>query len=148
MAQAIVRFTGIHRFLSNFYPSLVEMDSEIWPTVEHAYQACKTNDPVVRGKILMTTKPGAAKHLGNRIQLRPDWEDIKLDVMRVLVGRKFEDHELARRLIATWEALLVEGNYWGDTFWGMCNGVGTNHLGVILMGIREQLRRKELNPHC
>lgn len=142
MVTIIDRFMGKYWFLSNFYPAPVEMDGKIWPTVEHAYQACKTNDPVVRGRILMVAKPGTAKYLGQRVKLRQDWEDMKLDVMKILVTRKFKDQELAKKLLATKDIQLVEGNYWGDTFWGVYNGSGENHLGKILMEVRGKLQRE------
>ena len=142
MVTIIDRFMGKYWFLSNFYPAPVEMDGKIWPTVEHAYQACKTNDPVVRGRILMAAKPGTAKYLGQRVKLRQDREDMKLDVMKILVTRKFKDQELAKKLLATKDIQLVEGNYWGDTFWGVYNGSGENHLGKILMEVRGKLQRE------
>lgn len=118
------------------------MDGKIWPTVEHAYQACKTNDPVTRERILTAPKPGTAKYLGRHAKLRENWDEMKLDIMKILVTRKFFDPELARKLLATRDTPLVEGNHWGDTFWGVCRGVGENHLGKILMEVREELRRK------
>ena len=145
MPTIIDRFMGKYWFLSNFYPAPVEMDGKLWPTVEHAYQACKTNDPVVRGRILIAPKPGTAKYLGQRVRLRENWDEMKLDVMKILVSRKFKELELARKLLATRDAQLVEGNYWGDAFWGVYNGAGENHLGRILMEVRKELQR-EANP--
>jgi predicted NAD-dependent protein-ADP-ribosyltransferase YbiA (DUF1768 family) len=73
--------------------------------------------------------------------MRSDWNDRKLAVMRDLVGQKFDNPALAMKLIATGNELLVEGNSWHDTYWGVCNGKGENHLGKILMEVRRMLQR-------
>jgi ribA/ribD-fused uncharacterized protein len=127
---AIREFSGTYRFLSNFY---VERQGL---TVEHWFQASKTLDPLERKTVL------EAKRLGGMVTLRPDWDDVRIQVMSFFVAKKFRgDPELTARLRATGEALLVEGNTWGDTFWGVDleTGKGENHLGVILMAIRAGL---------
>lgn len=72
--------------------------------------------------------------------MRSDWEEVKLGVMEGLLREKFSDPELRRKLLATGERELVEGNDWGDSFWGVCAGRGKNHLGRLLMKLREELR--------
>jgi ribA/ribD-fused uncharacterized protein len=136
-------FSGQYRFLSNFWPSPVMLDGEIYPTVEHAFQAAKTRDPGMRNVIRMASSPGLAKRLGRSVRLRDDWETIKVPIMSDLVWLKFQDRILRQALIGTNPAQLIEGNSWNDTFWGVCNGVGQNHLGRILMNIREHLIRSE-----
>lgn len=127
----IEAFTGQYRFLSNFY---IEPDGT---HVEGEYQAQKSSPPNFD---LCRMFPGDAKRAGRKAALRPDWEQAKIKVMKLLVLTKFLDHPgLAARLRATGEAELVEGNYWGDTFWGRCNGVGENWLGRILMEVRHVL---------
>jgi ribA/ribD-fused uncharacterized protein len=140
--MSIAAFTGSHRFLSNFWPCRIEMDGMYYPSVEHAYQAAKTLDRKDRRIIQQQPKPGAAKRAGRRLtSLRPDWDDIKLGVMEQLVHYKFEhDPDLRTRLVSTYPEELVEGNTWGDRFWGVCDGTGENHLGRILMRVREELR--------
>ena len=89
-----------------------------------------------------------AKRRGRQVKLRPDWESVRLSVMARVVGAKFmQNPNLAVRLVATGMMPLVEGNIWGDTFWGVDarTGNGENHLGKILMNVREDLLRKELN---
>jgi ribA/ribD-fused uncharacterized protein len=138
----IDKFTGEYRFLSNFYPATVEMDGEIYPTVEHAYQAAKTTDNDIRAQIRSKPTPGGAKKLGgNRklVTLRPDWEYVKVSTMENLVRQKFQNQDLEAMLVATGDQELVEGNSWNDTFWGVCRGVGDNNLGKILMKIRSEL---------
>lgn len=138
----ISEFSGQYRFLSNFYPAEVDFEDATYPTVEHAYQAAKTLDVAERQCVRRARSPGAAKRLGRKITMRPDWDAIKLEVMRRFVRQKFyTDSVLAGWLCATGDQELVEGNYWGDTFWGQCPvGVGFNHLGKILMEVREELR--------
>lgn len=133
-------FTGQYRFLSNFEPSNVELDGRLYRTVEHAYQAAKTLDDAERVKIQRMETPGAAKKAGQRVALRKDWEDVKIDVMTDLVEKKFAVEPLRSKLRATGESKLVEGNWWGDTFWGVCKGKGENKLGKILMKVRKEAR--------
>jgi hypothetical protein len=61
---------------------------------------------------------------------------VKLDVMLGLLRRKFTQLDLRRQLLATGDAELIEDNDWGDHFWGVCMGVGENHLGKLLMQVR------------
>jgi ribA/ribD-fused uncharacterized protein len=131
-------FKGEYEFLSNFYPATVSYEGEVYPPVEHAFQAAKTLNPQMRLKIRLSNASGAKK-LGRQLDLRADWETIKVDVMRELLKAKFSDPELREKLKATGEEPLVEGNWWGDTFWGVCRGQGDNHLGVLLMEIRDSL---------
>lgn len=126
-------FRGALRFLSNYYPSPVFG----YPTVEHAFAACKTLDPEQRLAIKRATSPGEAKRLGRILTLRPDWEDIKEDVMTRLLMEKFGKHEhLLNLLTATGDLELVERNNWKDRVWGVVDGEGENRLGKILMGLR------------
>lgn len=131
-------FSGKYRFLSNFYPAKVSLDGWDFPTVEHAFQAAKTLDSNKRRQIQQAASPGDAKRLGRTVNLRADWEDVKIDVMRQLLRRKFADPFLLSQLLATGTEELIEGNWWRDTFWGVCNGVGENHLGKLLMEIRDE----------
>jgi len=137
----IEKFTGEHQFLSNFWPSEVAYDFMVFPTVEHAFAAAKTNDPDERALIQLAESPGIAKKLGRKVKLREDWESEKVGIMTGLIHQKFQvGSELAGKLMATGQAELIEGNWWGDTFWGVCKGKGENWLGVILMKRREQLQ--------
>ncbi len=135
--MAIDSFHGEHRFLSNFWPAVVTLDHEHYPSVEHAYVAAKTLDAAKRKAIATVPTPGAVKRLGRSLVLREDWDTIKLDVMRDLVGQKFEHPDLRALLLATGDEELIEGNTWGDVFWGVCRGKGENHLGKILMAVRD-----------
>lgn len=88
--------------------------------------------------------PGAAKRFGCTFPTRPDWDTVKIAVMREILEIKFSDEILRNLLIDTHPHSLVEGNTWGDTFWGVCNGNGKNHLGILLMELRDRLSGKGL----
>lgn len=139
--ERIDSFQGDYRFLSNFYPAWVIVTGIQYPTSEHAYQASKTLNLEQRVLISQLPSPGQAKRAGQALDLRPDWESIKLDRMQDIVELKFLYHpDLMAKLMDTGDAVLVEGNTWGDTFWGQVDGVGENHLGRILMTIRSDFR--------
>ena len=131
-----------YTFLSNFYEAPVFFDGLTYGSNEAAFQAqkCMTEEE----KIPFTEYgPGKSKGMGRRVQLRPDWEAVKVGLMEEIVRAKFTQHpELAWRLIGTGDKMLVEGNHWGDTFWGVDarTGQGENHLGKILMKVREELK--------
>jgi ribA/ribD-fused uncharacterized protein len=135
----IDNFEGRYAFLSNFYPSPMEIDGIIYPTNEHFFQAMKVLTPKERKVIAAAETPGLAKRLGRQVNLRWDWESVKDEVMLIGLRYKFSDPELAEKLLDTGDEELIEGNWWGDTYWGVCNGVGKNKLGKLLMQVREEL---------
>ena len=140
----IDKFVGEYRFLSNFWPATVTDGVIIYPTVEHAYQAIKTLNLTERRKISQLPKPGMAKRYGKTVALREDWENLKIMFMASLLYQKFSSHpELTKKLIATGDVELNEGNHWGDTFWGKYNGNGENHLGKMLMDVRKSLKEEK-----
>jgi ribA/ribD-fused uncharacterized protein len=131
---AIRQFVGRYRFLSNFQP-LHEI------TAEHIFQAMKTRDCHQQIWVLMAPTPGEAKRRGQRVTLRDDWDNIRLDVMEYLLRLKFSDPTMRTSLLETGEAELVEGNNWGDNYWGSTHSsAGRNYLGKILMKIRHDLQ--------
>jgi len=82
-----------------------------------------------------------AKKRGRKVTMREDWDQVKIPIMEDLLSQKFSDPVLAKKLVETGDSQLVEGNWWGDVFWGVCRGEGQNNLGKILMKIRERLPR-------
>jgi hypothetical protein len=130
-------FRGELRWLSNFFPAPVTLDGMTFPTVEHAYQAAKTLHEAEREMIRDLPTPGRAKRASRHLTLRPDWQEVKLAVMEDLLRQKFADAQLRRLLLDTSPHLIVELNRWGDVFWGVCKGRGENHLGRILMRLRD-----------
>lgn len=138
MVTAIKSFRGKYFFLSNFYSIPVIYKDIRFENNEAAFQAAKCPE---RMSEFCRLNPQRAKQLGRRVKLRPDWESVKYDVMYEICLAKFSQHpDLRTKLIATGDAELVEGNAWGDRVWGVCGGVGENHLGKILMRIRKELR--------
>lgn len=152
--KTIDSFSGQHRFLSNFWFVTVIYEGHSYRTVEHAFQAAKTFDEEARRRIRNEASPAGAKRRGKAVELRPDWESIKVDIMRSLLVQKFGTEPLKSKLLKTGSAKLIEGNWWGDRFWGVCEGKGENHLGRLLMEIREELRvqkekeSKAKSTHC
>ena len=137
---AIRGFFDANRFLSNFWPAAVSYGGLNFTCVENAYQAAKCADTSDM-QVFVAMTPKEAKEHGSKVTLRPEWFDVRLDVMRGLLVQKFSHADLRAQLLATGDALLVEDNDWGDQFWGVCDGVGENNLGKLLMGIRSDLRR-------
>ena len=136
----IDKFRGNYYFLSNFYPCKVQYRGITYPTSEAAYQAQKTINENERLRISKIEDPKIAKAEGQKLDLRSDWEDVKVDEMYLICMNKFlQNPKLEELLLATGEEELVEGNHWHDTFWGVCNGVGENKLGKILMMVRAHL---------
>jgi len=135
----IDRFDKDYKFLSNFWPCRIIWDSLEFPSVENAYQARKTDDPNIRWRFTQFS-PGAAKRRASELILPANWAEIKYLHMLALVQQKFQHPGMMRLLLGTGQAMLVEGNQWGDTYWGVCNGQGENKLGKILMQVRDGLR--------
>jgi ribA/ribD-fused uncharacterized protein len=133
-------FRDDYAALSNFAPAWVWLEGRRYPSVEHAYQAAKTLDICKRAEIREARSAGEAKRLGQAVALRPDWDDARLGIMRRLLVQKFDQAKFAEVLLSTGDAQLIEGNDWGDVFWGVCRGSGKNYLGRMLMDIRHELR--------
>lgn len=128
-------------FLSNFYPADVVFEGIKYPSSEHAFAAAKTLDKYKRIEIARALTPDQAKSMGRRVRLRKDWEEVKLSIMETIVRNKFEQNAtICVKLLNTRDLELVENNYWNDTFWGVCKGVGENNLGKILMKVRSEFR--------
>lgn len=147
MAEAITSFSGPYRWLSNFWPVRIEWMGLEWSTLEHAYQATKAANYEDVFAIQEQETPGRAKRLGSKIPVRSDWENIKVDAMRLLLRRKFAPGtQLEQLLLETDDAFIVEGNSWHDTFWGVCSCMacppGENILGQLLMEIRQEAQSR------
>lgn len=139
----INKFSGDYDFLSNFYPCRIRYEGKLYPSTEHAYQAAKSLDPNVREMFQITSHSKTisardAKTLGGRVKLRSDWENVKVRVMKDCLRAKFAKHDLKQKLLDTGNQELIEGNTWNDKFWGVCNGVGQNMLGKLLMELRDE----------
>lgn len=151
MNDIIDNFNEEYRFLSNFYPSNIIYEGLTYPTIEHAFQACKTESFYERKMISKASTPGLAKMQGRKVHLRSNWELIKDKIMEELLRQKFNDPTLKQLLLNTKNAKLIEGNYWHDNYWGNCycykceDFIGKNKLGKLLMKIREEIQANESN---
>ena len=150
--KCILKFRGKYAFLSNFYPCQVEYEGKVYPSVENAYQASKTAPH--RRNIFAKISAKEAKKLGKNVPLLQGWEGKKIEIMEELIWKKFANNpELKKKLLATGDKILVEGNTWGDEFWGVnlkkpdpnskYGYKGKNILGEILMKVRDKLRNQE-----
>jgi ribA/ribD-fused uncharacterized protein len=135
--------SNTYREFSNFAPFAIDLDGTRWPTVEHYYQAQKFTDTALRKSIRKAEKPPIAKSLAdkNKAAVRPDWDEVKDEVMYRAVRRKFESHPaLQEMLLATGDEELVESAP-TDAYWGVGrDGTGLNKLGKIIARIRDELR--------
>jgi len=162
-----VEFGGKKGYLSNMYPCKIKFDSkyakeypefdfddEIYHSSEHLYQALKSKNKNWHKIVRSIDEPKMTKKLANKrvskhykevnsnniFKLRDDWDSVKIRAMQLVVMLKFtQNRELLEKLLNE-DGYIEERNDWGDTFWGTCNGVGNNHLGKILMQLRETLK--------
>lgn len=139
----IKEFKNEYSWLSNFTPCSIEFAGFIYPSVEHAYVASKTLDQFERGMIQLMKEPEKVKRFGRTLELRKDWEKIKIDMMIQFTAYKYSHYNpvLRKLLLDTGEEHIQEGNNWNDKFWGVClkTGIGKNRLGKIIMYRRENL---------
>lgn len=134
-------FFSAYRFLSNFEVADVVYEGVKYPSSENAYQAAKSLDPEVRKQFINIT-PSESKKLGRKIEVREDWEEVKYKVMCDIVLDKFmRNPYLKEMLTETGDRYLEETNHWRDVVWGVCDGVGKNWLGKILMDVRTEVSK-------
>ena len=142
--KVVDSFRGEYFFLSNFYPCKVcypHYFEKVFPSAEHAYVFAKASDELQKSDkfyetIINLTTTEVKKYGREGFPLREDWDTKKkLRVMEIILASKFrENKDIKDKLKKLYYdgVEFVEGNDWGDTFWGVCNGVGKNHLGKLL----------------
>lgn len=145
-------FDGPWAFLSNFHPAPLIWEGLIYPTSEHAFNAGKTTDWFLRYNISSRPTPHAAKKAARALPLRPGWNHtVRYDVMWEVLWAKFScSPERIHSLLCTGDAYLIEGTTWHDNHWGDCickirpgcARPGLNHLGLMLMDLRAELKRR------
>lgn len=140
----IEEFQGEFRWLSNFVPAKIILDGVEFPSVEHAYVSAKCDD--AEWKMFCSDSSNTSadiKRKGRGIQLKDNWNDIKVNVMRECVTQKFNQEPYRTLLIETGDEYIQEGNRWGDKFWGVYlkTGQGENNLGKLIMEIRESIKQ-------
>jgi ribA/ribD-fused uncharacterized protein len=142
MPRVIDSFRGEYFFLSNFYIRPVYYKGHWYKSSEHAFQAQKATNEPDRQYVADANIPADAKRRGREILCRDDWDDVRIPEMGMVVYCKFSQNEWIRnKLCETDDAILIEGNWWHDDFWGMVkdtqgNWVGTNYLGRITTSVR------------
>jgi N-glycosidase YbiA len=159
MPEAITYFDSFEghndwAFLSNFYIGAEPLwvNDKPYMTGEHLFQAWKARTKKVHERIRKSKSPGMSKMRGKMCDLRPDWEEIKYDVMRFTLKTKFTTaREEGHLLLNTGDALLIEGTDWNDKVWGTERSEerfdlwpGRNWLGTLLMARRAELRAERL----
>ena len=153
----ITKFPGRWHFLSNFYPCEIEHKGIKYPSVEHYYVAMKVTEIQLfdgvhytagdfRELISKVKLPGDVKKIGQRVKIRKDWDDKKLQFMEWGVREKFKDPKIAELMLLTGVQDMIETNWWHDNFWGSCScpkcvNSGQYNLGKILMTIRSEIRQ-------
>lgn len=137
----IKEFQKEHRWLSNFAPCKIILSGKEYASVEHAYMAAKCTDPAWRLFCQKTKSPGQVKKASRKIKLRPNWDDLKIKVMKKCLKQKYNQEPYKTKLKKTGTQLIQEGNGWNDKFWGIClkTGEGKNILGKLIMEIRAEI---------
>lgn len=144
-------FSGQLSFLANDYPCRIQMSvlghSYVFQNAEAAFQAGKCLNPMQVAQIAQTADPSEARQMGKRVTVRSDWETYRVAWMKQVLKCKFTQNDLLmRKLTDTYPLPLSNTNLTGDTFWGISSGSGKNHLGRILMEIREEYREHGIDP--
>lgn len=132
-----------HPQLSNFFYAPFELEGRVWPTVEHYYVAMKNSDPEWQERVRKTESPGRVKRMGRQVQLRDNWDTIKIIFMEKAVRAKFsQNHALRHLLIDTGNRPLHENCE--DPWWGGGPNFpkGRDLLGKILGRVRIELQKE------
>jgi len=145
MPPVIAEFIGQYRWLSNFadIPGGIVCEGIQYSTSEHAFQALKSESTFIRQQVAACKTPGEAKRFGRKLALRPEWRNpnFRIKTMYQVLLLKFSIESFRSKLLQTGNSLLIEGNTWGDCFWGvdLKTKQGHNHLGRLLMRIRKEI---------
>jgi len=138
----ISSFRGKYNFLSNFYECMLHYNGLRFCSLEAAYQASKLENEEDRVYFSTLSAKDSKKEI-KKYKIRKDWNKVKFSIMANLLCIKFSNPILKNKLLDTGDEELIEGNNWGDTVWGVCNGEGDNMLGKLLMKTREYYRNVE-----
>jgi hypothetical protein len=151
--KVIDAFRGRWTKLGNYSSCVVFYDGHAYQSVEHAYQAQKSLDPGIQKMIRDCPTPATSKKVARSVALRPDWEQVKDSIMMELLAEKFSQQPEQGILMSTGAAVLIEGNWWHDNYWGDCRcgraacaEPGKNQLGRSLMQIRSAIDSQSLFP--
>lgn len=139
----IEQFKDEYRWLSNFYPCDLRFRGKLYTSVEYAYMSAKSEDEEWKKMCAEAKeKPGIIKKKSQHLELVPNWEVMKIEVMQACLELKFLQEPFKTWLVETGDVYLQEGNTWGDKFWGVDleTGEGANVLGILIMTIRGKLQ--------
>jgi len=137
----ISNFRGDYFFLSNFYECAIHIWGMEFTSAEAAYQASKCTSQTDMAKFVGVS-PRKSKYMGRKVLLPSNWDEQREGRMYEVLSAKFSNEFLKKQLLLTGERMLVEGNSWGDVYWGECRGKGRNVLGKLLMQFRQRLREQ------
>lgn len=140
----ITQFRDEWRWLSNFMPVEIQWQGRMYPSVEHAYQSAKSDEEAWKEYCSdILTPAGKVKKKSRFLTLRPDWLAIREEVMEMCLRQKYAQQPYMTLLINTGQVVIQEGNWWGDTFWGvdLLSGGGENRMGKLIMDIRQELQQ-------
>lgn len=148
MSKYVGSFSGDLEFLSNMYKIPIyfneskydnfQPDFKVYPSSENLYQALKCKYIKDR-ELFQNVDPHKSKRIGRSIEIRSDWDNVRLEAMKLVIDLKFKNIELAEKLIDLPDDKIIEFNNWGDRFFGICNGEGLDHLGKILRAKKQQI---------
>lgn len=139
---------------TNFYANPVTIDGKVWPTSEHYFQAQKyPSNAALQDRIRNAATPREAFNItrepaNDRFKDR-NWDNNRYQAMLKAVRAKFaQNPNLRTLLLNTGNAVLVENAGANDAVWGAgADFMGTNHLGRILMHVRDELRSGQQKPY-
>jgi N-glycosidase YbiA len=144
MTKDITLFVGDYAFLSTFFPVEIIFQNITFPSIQHALVAAMTEDTEIQVKISGIPKPGIALQYGKTLRPFAGWDDeYRIKIMTDFIDQKFhpvQHPELVQKLLDTEDRILINTDLWGDDFFGVCVGKGSNHTGRLLMEKREKLR--------
>ena len=139
--------TDEHSWLSNMEIVDIECDGIVYKSTENFYQACKYNDIKTKQLIAKLNPYKAKKYSRNNPMTNKSFDDNKLTYMEYALTKKFSQEPFKSKLLATGGCHIEEGNWWGDTFWGVDikTRKGENNLGKLIMKIRSNLYAKSFD---
>lgn len=133
--------------LSNFSAFTLQWKSIRFDTSEAAYHWEKFTDPEIKQDIQFAPSAHEAFKIAESLKdrRRPDWDAVKVSIMREILRAKVKQHEyVKRKLLQTDNRRLVEDS-WRDSFWGWgADRRGLNMLGNLWMEIRDEVRAADV----
>lgn len=129
-------------FLSNFYPCTINTKHGVFRSSEHLYQASKSQSPLIWETVRNHPSKGL-KAFAKTIDIRNDWDIVKLPIMEKILNLKFTQHPDLKAKLQKISGIIIEHNEWHDNYWGSCtcnrckDRKFNNYLGQLLMKIRD-----------